>query len=99
MDLRPKKAKNDASLPYTEIFKLEKLLKNSNIKFSFYDESKTYAKGYQIIVNEQISIIQNRFSFGSKEDKLEMWKLGTSEEPIGYLTAEECFEKIKNEEL
>ena len=95
--MRIKQAKKE--LPYKEILKLKGMLDSANIKSEFHDDSKTAAKGYQIIVpygdNMRLSVVQNKYSEGADVDLLEMWKLGSDENSTGRLTAAKCFALIK----
>ena len=87
---------------YTEIFKLKKMLEEAKIPFVFIDRSTAFT-AYQIaypIPNFKCSIVQGDYSYGSKENLLEIMGLLTEEERkqddvVGGLTAEEVFKRIK----
>lgn len=87
---------------YKEIFRLEKMLKEAGIPYQFCDLSM--AKGYpsyKIVLNKHIDAVQNRLSYGQAEDLIEIRGAITKDEKalgggvLGYLTAEEVFERFK----
>ena len=92
---------------YTEIFRLKEMLEKNNIEFEFIDRNKKQLEmheSYQIICTNNnkrfISVIQGTYTYGSREDKLEIMGLLTEEEMqddgvLGYLTAEEVLKRIK----
>lgn len=83
-------------MPYTEIFKLKKMLEDENILFEFFDRSWDLSEGsrkfkhkdkfehYQICVSQGfdriISVIQGDGSYGREADPLEICGLLTKEE-------------------
>lgn len=94
-------------MKYTEIFKLKKLLKKANIPFEWIKHND-FRNGYQICYPEKgeklaCSIIEHLYSYGSQKDLLEISGLMTKKEleethdtVLGYLSAENVFERIKN---
>lgn len=93
-------------MKYTQIFKLKELLEKANIPFEFI-EHKDYRNGYQILypvggVQNICSVIEHSFSYGNRQDLLEIQGLMTKKEEeeahdtvLGYLSAENVFERIK----
>ena len=89
---------------YNEIFKLKEMLERAKIPFDF---SELYG-GYHIVYptdgDERIcSVIEHDGSYGREKDLLEIQGLMTKEEleetqgtVLGYLTAENVFQRIKN---
>lgn len=89
---------------YNEILKLKEMLESAKIPFGF---SKLHG-GYHIVYtadsNKRIcSVIEHDFSYGREKDLLEIQGLMTKEEleetqdtVLGYLTAAEVFQRIKN---
>lgn len=65
---------------YKEIFKLKKMLESEGIPFEF----REFCGGYQIIYPSMESrvcdAIEHNYSYGSKQDKLELMGLLTPEE-------------------
>lgn len=94
-------------MKYTEIFKLKEMLEKANIPF-VWKEHKDNRNGYQILypvggVQNICSVIEHSFSYGNRQDLLEIQGLMTKEEEekthdtvLGYLSAENVFERIKN---
>lgn len=88
---------------YKEIFKLKALLKSEGISFEFMPNF--FIGGYSIFYPKPhkecvCNVIENAASFGGKQDLLEIAGLLTSEEEekdsnVGYLTAEDVFNRIK----
>lgn len=90
-------------LDFTEINKLKEMLEKEHIPFTF---RKLY-EGYQIIypdtknINENTicDVILHEGSYGREQGLLEIMGLVDEEkvddEVEGYLTAEECFNRIK----
>lgn len=89
---------------YNEILKLKEMLESAKIPFGF----KKLHGGYHIVYtadsNKRIcSVIEHDFSYGREKDLLEIQGLMTKEEleetqdtVLGYLTAAEVFQRIKN---
>lgn len=89
---------------YNEIFKLKDILESAKIPFDF---SELHG-GYHIVYPEGggeciCSVIEHDYSYGREKDLLEIQGLMTKEELeetqdiiLGYLTAEEVFQRIKN---
>lgn len=80
---------------YNEIFKLEKLLRNAGIPYILYE----VYDGYQIRLNNEISVIQHCFSYGGELDLLEICGAMSEIELnnsyyLGYLTAEDVFKRF-----
>jgi len=81
-------------------------LKKQNIPFKFI-EHKNYMNGFQICYPDGgekrvCSVIEHEYSYGSQKDLLEIFGLMTKKEleethdtVLGYLTAENVFERIK----
>lgn len=89
-------------LDFTEIFKLKTKLENANIPFVFR-ELKDFG-GYQILYpdigeNNVCDVILHEGSYGREQGLLEIMGLVDEEkvddEVEGYLTTEECFNRIK----
>lgn len=93
-------------MKYTEIFKLKELLETANIPFEFI-EHKNDMNGFQICYPDSgekrvCSVIEHEFSYGNRQYLLEIQGLMTEKEieeshiiVLGYLTAENVFERIK----
>ena len=89
---------------YNEILKLKEMLESAKIPFGF---SKLHG-GYHIVYPADdgeciCSVIEHDSSYGREKDLLEIQGLMTKEEleetqdtVLGYLTAEEVFQRIKN---
>lgn len=96
----------DKAVEYTEIFKLKEKLEKKKIPFKFITHNSPYKKGYQICYPEDgekkvCSVIEHSFSYGNKQDLLEIMGLLTEEEMkqdevVGYLTADDVFKRIAN---
>lgn len=80
------------------------MLEKENIPFEFLDRTNGIITLYQLcypsVENRVCSVIEGDFSYGGVCDKLEIMGLLTEEESIndevlGYLTAENVFERIK----
>lgn len=94
---------------FKEIFKLKDMLDKTNIKYKFTDrifkmDDKEYTDYHLELFDEDgfryLSVIQSFGSYGREEDLLEISGLLTPEEDeqdsvVGYLTAENVFERIK----
>lgn len=89
---------------YNEILRLKDILEKAKIPFEF---SELYG-GYHIVYsansdNRICSVIEHDFSYGREKDLLEIKGLLTELEEetledtvLGYLTAEDVFQRIKN---
>lgn len=96
-------------MKYTEIFKLEEMLERADIPFEFQEvfTDSAYEKGYQIGYpvlppnnNNICSVVEHGFSYGHRDDLLEIMGLLTDEERendsvVGWLSAENVFDRIK----
>ncbi|WP_288910959.1 hypothetical protein [uncultured Thomasclavelia sp.] len=94
---------------FKEIFKLGDMLDKENIEYKFTDRTfyndKVECTDYQIELFDKdgiryLSVIQSFGSYGREKDLLEIMGLLTPEEQevdsiVGYLTAENVFERIK----
>lgn len=88
---------------YNEIFKLKDMLERAKIQFKFSE----LMGGYHIVYLEDggecvCSVIEHDGSYGREKDLLEIQGLMTKEEleetqdtVLGYLTAENVFQRIK----
>lgn len=86
---------------YKEIFRLDEMLKEKEIPHVFHN----VMDGWQIIYPEDgkrrvMDAIEHYGSYGNEQDLLEIMGLLTPEEKkcdsvLGYLTAEEVFERIE----
>lgn len=86
---------------YKEIFRLDEMLKEKEIPHVF----RNVMDGWQIIYpgggeKKVMDAIEHFGSYGNEQDLLEIMGLPTSEEEecdsvLGYLTAEEVFERIE----
>lgn len=87
---------------YNEILRLKGMLEKAKIPFEF---SKIF-NGYHIVYPNnhftECSVIEHDYSYGSEKDLLEIQGLMTKKEyketldnVIGYLTAEDVFQRIK----
>lgn len=98
------------SQKYKEIFRLAKMLKDAKIPFDFYEmtpkakkfipEWEHYHINYPSQDDWTISVIEGFGSYGEQDDKLELMGGLTPDEleendVIGWLTAEEAFERIE----
>ncbi len=80
-------------MKYTEIYRLKNKLQKQKIPFKFY----AMFDGFQIIINYggiYVSIIEHFGSYGVEKDLLEMWDYHN--EPVGWMTAEDCLKKIES---
>lgn len=85
---------------YKEIFRLKEMLEKENIPFIF----RNVFDGFQICYPDtkkqrECSVIEHKGSYGHNQDKLEIMGLLTDKEVInddvvGYLTAEDVFNRI-----
>lgn len=96
---------------YKEIFKLKVMLDNASIPYEFIDRSYVISNeikypSYQIIVYKQsskdrlISVVEGFGTYGGQDDLLEIMGCLTEKEEqedsvLGFLTANEVFERIK----
>ena len=92
---------------YNEIFRLKEMLEKAEIPFEF----RNLFDGFQICYPRnnkseddfvrECSVIEHEGSYGHSQDLLEIMGLLTEEESkydsvVGYLSAENVFERIKN---
>ena len=90
---------------YNEIFKLKDMLERAKIPFKFSELMGGYHIVYPTYGGECIcSVIEHDGSYGREKDLLEIQGLLTELEEetlegnvLGYLTAEEVFQRRKNE--
>ena len=87
---------------YSEIFRLGQMLVEANIPFEIRTCHGGYQIGYPKLPPKECicDVIEHDFSYGCKEDKLEIMGLLTPEESrhdsvLGFLTAENVFQRIK----
>lgn len=83
---------------YTEILKLKEMLENENIPFAFAPHFDGYLVHYPEMQDFDCSAIQFFGSYGHDQDLIEIMGLmqeGDESDIIGYLTAEEVFNRIK----
>lgn len=88
---------------YKEIFRLKEMLELDCIPFEFlnlFDGYQIRYPDYTYNNNYICSVIEHNFSYGNTHDLLELSGLLTREEEsldsvVGYLSAEEVFERIK----
>ena len=100
----------ETSKKYKEIFRLKKMLEDANIPFDFFEMNPEARKimpefehwhiNYPNRNKFIISVIEGFGTYGEQDDKLEIMGGLTEEEKedcdvIGWLTAEEVFERIK----
>ena len=87
---------------YTEIFKLKEMLEKEKIPFEW--RIRKIENGYQICYpNKSLcdcSVIEHQYSYGNEKDLLEIMGLLTDKElrnddVVGFLSAENVFERIK----
>ena len=98
------------SQKYKEIFKLKKMLEDAKIPFDFYErdteisaiipEWEHWHINYPSKKGCIISVIEGTGTYGAEDDKLEIMGGLTEEESkhdavVGWLTAEEVFDRIK----
>ncbi len=92
------------SIDISELRRLETMLTEAGIKYEWYDVD--YLGGAEIKIpsleafrNKQgVSVIQFNGSWGGAAGKLECWcntRKKREKEPIGWLSAEEVFKKVK----
>ena len=90
---------------YKEIFRLQEMLENANIQHMFTNNSAgDRYESYQISIYDEnmvrlVSVIQGRGTYGAEDNKLEIMGLlkegETSDDVVGWLTAEDVFDRIK----
>lgn len=89
-------------IDFQQIFKLKKMLRCEDIPFEFR-EIKDFRSGYQLFYpneeNKVCDVILHKISYGHEQGLLEIMGLVDEEkigdEVEGYLTADECFNRIK----
>ena len=82
----------------TEMDKLQKWLDDNKIKYERIIEEKSPLRRNQILIEtdyKKLSFICQWGSYGYEKGLIEMYDF--QNEPIGFLTAEECINKIKEE--
>lgn len=83
---------------YKEIFRLKEMLEKENIHFIFRDLFDGFQICYPDIKNKVCSVIEHDGSYGHNQDRLEIMGLISDEETnddvLGYLTAEDVFNRI-----
>ena len=88
---------------YNEIFKLKDMLESTKIPFDFSESYGGYYLSYPSFGEKCVcSVVEHNYSYGEKEDLLEILGLTTEVEleetqstVLGYLTAENVFQRIK----
>lgn len=84
---------------YKEIFLLKKMLKKENIPFIFRNIFDGFQICYPDIKNKECSVIEHIGSYGHEQDLLEIMGLltdgETDDDVLGYLNAENVFERIR----
>ena len=91
-------------MQYTEIFKLQKMLRDAGIQFEFFEsffpiETGISLQHYQICYPHSghgrfLSVIEGYGTYGADCDRLEIMLEGAND-VTGWLTADEVFEIIK----
>lgn len=89
---------------YNEILKLKDMLEKAGIRFKFNNHAGGYHLSYSNFKEKVVcSVIEHDYSYGSEKDLLEISGLMTKKEMeetqdtvLGYLTAEDVFQRIKN---
>lgn len=93
------KGKYKLNLAYTEITRLHVMLEENQIPHFFH----RFYDGWQVIYpnaeNRRISAVQHYFSYGARENRLEIMggitpQDETGDSVLGHLTAENVFERI-----
>ena len=82
----------------TEMDKLQKWLDDNGIKYERIIEERPPLRRNQILIEtdyKKLSFICQWGSYGYYQELIEMYDF--QNEPIGFLTAEECINKIKEE--
>lgn len=96
-------------MEYKEIFKLKEMLEQAEIPFDFIDLHGQLLDGWQLCYPSEYpsgdtrlrcSVIEHKYSYGNDADRLEIMGLLKPEERsrgvIGWLTAEDVFQRIRN---
>ena len=86
---------------YNEILKLKNMLEKAEIPFEFSEIFGGYHITYPSNKFRICSVIEHDFSYGNEQDLLEIKGLLTKNEKkyddvIGYLSAENVFQRIQN---
>lgn len=88
---------------YNEIFRLKDMLESAKISFVFSELHGGYHIVYPADGERICSVIEHDSSYGREKDLLEILGLMTKKEMketqdtvLGYLTAEDVFQRIKN---
>lgn len=87
---------------YKEILKLKEMLEKAEIPFEFSELMGGYHLCYPNNKIKECSVIEHDGSYGREQDLLEIMGLLTNEElkhdeVVGYLSAENVFERIKKD--
>ena len=87
---------------YNEILRLKGMLEKAKIPFEFSKVFGGYHIEYPASAGRVCSVIEHDYSYGREKDLLEIQGLMTKKEyketldnVIGYLTAEDVFQRIK----
>jgi len=87
---------------YNEILKLKNMLEKAEIPFEFSELFRGYHIVYPNSQFKECSVIEHDYSYGREKDLLEIKGLMTKKEKkkekddvLGYLSAEEVFNRIK----
>lgn len=86
---------------YNEILKLKNMLEKAEIPFEFSELFGGYHITYPTNKFRICSVIEHDYSYGNEQDLLEIKGLLTKNEKkcdcvLGYLTAENVFQRIQN---
>ena len=89
-------------MKYNEIFRLKAMLENAGIQYVFRPCFDGYQICYPSSKDRICSVIEHDYSYGNEKDRLEIMGLLTVEEKecdevVGYLTAENVFERISKD--
>ena len=83
---------------YKEIFRLKEMLEKEKIPFIFRNIFDGFQICYPDIKNKVCSVIEHKGSYGHNQDLLEIMGLlsdgETDDDVLGYLTAEDVFNRI-----
>lgn len=88
-------------MKYTEIFKLKEMLEKANIPFEFRGLFDGFQICYPTLSERVCSVIVHLESYGHEQDLIEIMGLLTANEKecddvVGYLSAEDVFNRIKH---
>lgn len=83
---------------YKEIKKLHKMLLDAGITHDFHHLYDGYQVEYPHVGDfRRLSAIEHEFSGGSMRDLIEIMGMPTNDQAVGYMTANEVFNVIKND--